>query len=48
MLLIQEFNLIVIDRLGKDNQVAEFLSRLHSPSDPNPVSDNFLDENLFL
>jgi len=27
--------------------VANFLSQLHSPNDPNLVADNFPDENLF-
>ena len=29
LLLMQEFNIILQDRPSKDNQVAEFLSRLH-------------------
>lgn len=46
-LLIQEFNITIQDRPGKDNQVANFLSRIHSPGDPNPVSNNFPDEHIF-
>ena len=44
---MQEFNITVQDRPGKDNQVEDFLSRLHSPGDPNQVSDSFPDEHLF-
>ena len=47
LLLMQEFNITVQERPGKDNQVANFLSRLHSLGDPNPISDNFPDEHLF-
>eukprot|EP00253_Pinus_taeda_P032465 PITA_32465 len=44
---MQEFNITIQDRLGKENQVADFLSCIHSPNDPNPVVDNFPDEHLF-
>jgi len=47
LLLLQEFNITIQDRPGKENQVANFLSRIHSPNDPNPVLDNFPDEHLF-
>eukprot|EP00253_Pinus_taeda_P017838 PITA_17838 len=47
LLLLQEFNITIQDRPGKENQVADFLSRIQSPEDPNPVIDNFSDEHLF-
>lgn len=47
LLLMQEFNITIQDRPGKDNQVADFISRLHTPGNPNPILDNFPDEHLF-
>jgi hypothetical protein len=46
-LLLQEFNINIIDRPGKDNRVADFLSRMILLGDNAPVEDNFPDENLF-
>jgi hypothetical protein len=46
-LLLQEFNIIVLDRLGKDNVEANFLSRIKNEDDDIPVDDSFPDENLF-
>jgi hypothetical protein len=46
LLLLQEFNITIIDRLGRDNLVVDFLSRLIHTSDNAPVDDNFPDENL--
>lgn len=46
-LLMQEFNITVLDRLGKENQVENFLSRLHLHGEIVPVCDNFLDKHLF-
>jgi hypothetical protein len=47
LLLMQEFNIIVLNRPRKENQVADFLSRLKTASEISPVSDNFPDEHLF-
>jgi hypothetical protein len=47
LLLLQEFNINMIDRPGKDNLVADFLSRMIHLGDNAPVEDNFPDENLF-
>jgi hypothetical protein len=47
LLLLQEFNINIIDRPGKDNLVADFLSRMIHLGDNTPVEDNFPDENLF-
>ena len=37
----------MLDRPGKENQVADFFSRLHNPSEVVPVEDSFPDEHLF-
>jgi hypothetical protein len=47
LLLLQEFNINIIDRHGKDNLVVDFLSRMIHLGDNALVDDNFLDENLF-
>lgn len=47
LLLLQEFNITVLDRPCKENQVANFLSRLQNQGEVIPVEDYFLDENLF-
>jgi len=49
LLLLQEFNIDIIDRLGRDNLAADFLSRLNltQGSMPTPVPNDFLDKALF-
>jgi len=47
LLLLQEFNITILDRPGKENQVVDFLSRLQNQGEVVPVEDSFLDENLF-
>jgi hypothetical protein len=47
LLLLQEFNIIVLDQPGKDNVVADFLSRIKNEDDDIPVDDHFLGEHLF-
>eukprot|EP00253_Pinus_taeda_P013313 PITA_13313 len=47
LLLLQEFNITVLDRPSKENQVADFLSRLQNPGEVFLVEDSFPDENLF-
>jgi hypothetical protein len=46
LLLLQEFDITIVDRPGKENVVADFLSRL-TPDDDTPVDDSFPDEYLF-
>eukprot|EP00253_Pinus_taeda_P015881 PITA_15881 len=46
LLLLQEFDITIVDRPGKENVVADFLSRLKTDNDI-PVDDSFPDENLF-
>ena len=47
MLLLQEFDITIIDRPGKENVVADFLSRFTNSDDNLPVEDSFPDEHLF-
>jgi hypothetical protein len=47
MLLLQEFNITIIDRPGKDNLVVDFLYRLIDTGDNAPVDENFPDESMF-
>jgi len=47
LLLLQVFNITIVDRPGKSNIVADFLSRLDNPSETNPIIDDFPDEHLF-
>ena len=42
------FNITVIDRLGKENLVAYFLSRIQHEDGTKPVDDTFPDEHLFV
>ena len=47
VLLLQEYDLHIVDRKGADNPVADNLSRLENISyDPIPINDNFPDEQL--
>ena len=47
ILLLQEFDITVLDRHGKKNQVVDFLSRLNHASEDVLVNDRFPDEKLF-
>ena len=47
LLLLQEFNITIIDKPGKENVVADFLSRINIGSDDLPINDDFPDEHLF-
>eukprot|EP00253_Pinus_taeda_P002929 PITA_02929 len=47
LLLLQEFNITVLDRPGKQNTVADFLSRIQNTKEHSPVEDKFPDEYLF-
>ena len=47
LLLLQEFNITVLDRPGKQNTVADFLSRIQNTNEDSPVEDKFSDEYLF-
>ena len=47
LLLLHEFHVTFIDRLGKSNVVDNYISRLNNPSEVIPVDDHFPDEHLF-
>lgn len=47
LLLLQEFNVTIVDRLGKSTVVADFRSRLDNPGEVTPVNDDFPDEHIF-
>ncbi|RDX88814.1 hypothetical protein CR513_29535, partial [Mucuna pruriens] len=46
MLLLQEFNIEIRDKKGAENSVADHLSRIEKGSEPMPIRDEFLDEQL--
>ena len=46
LLLLQEFDITIVDRPGKENVVVDFLSWL-TPDDNTLVDDSFPDEYLF-
>jgi hypothetical protein len=46
LLLLQEFDITIVDRPGKENVVVDFLSRL-TPDDDTLVDDSFPNEYLF-
>ena len=48
LLLLQEFDITIIDRLERENVFADFLSRFTNSDDNFPVEDSFLDEHLFV
>ena len=47
LLLLQEFNVTIVDRPGKPNVVADFISRLDNYGEATPVNDDFPYEHLF-
>lgn len=47
LLLLQEFDITILDKLGWENVVADFLSRLQHDDKPILVDETFLDEHLF-
>eukprot|EP00253_Pinus_taeda_P008113 PITA_08113 len=47
LILLQEFDITIKDRPGKENPVADFLSRMPKPVDAAIVEDQFPDEHLF-
>lgn len=48
LLLLEEFNITIVDKSGKSNVVANFLSRSDNPGEATPVNDDFLDEHIFV
>jgi hypothetical protein len=47
LLLLQEFDITIIDKPGKDNVVVDFLSRLINEEEVMSVENNFLNEHFF-
>ena len=47
LILLQELDITIKDRPGKENLVANFLSRMPKPVDVVAVKDQFPDEHLF-
>lgn len=47
LILFQEFDITIKDRPGKENPVADFLSRMPKIDDSAAVEDQFPDEHLF-
>ena len=47
LLLLQEFDITILDKPEKDNVVANFLSRLTISDDYTPTEDSFPDEYIF-
>ena len=47
MILLQEFDITIKDRPGKENPIANFLSRIPKSIEATSVEDQFLDEHLF-
>ena len=48
LLLLQEFNITVIDRPGKENLIADFLSHIQHEDGTKPVDETFPNEHLFV
>ena len=48
LILLQEFDITIKDRLGKENLVVDFLSRMPKPVDTAAVEDQFPNEHLFV
>jgi len=46
-LLLQEFDISIVDKLGKDNVVVDFLSRIEHDGKNIPIEDNFPNEHPF-
>ena len=41
LILIEEFDITILDKLGKDNVVSYFLSRMDTSNEGTPVEDSF-------
>ena len=48
LLLMQEFDITIMDKPVKSNAINEFLFHLHVPEDPTAIDDSFLDKHLLL
>ena len=43
LLLLQEFNITILDRPGKQNKIVDFLSRIQNENNDQPIEDRFPD-----
>ena len=48
LLLIQEFDITIVEKPWKDNVVANFLSRLDTSDEGTPIENSFPDEHIFV
>jgi hypothetical protein len=48
LLLLQEFNITIVDLPGKENLATYFLFRIHNEGEITPVDDSFPKEHLFV
>ena len=48
LLLLQEFDITIVDKPGKENVVADFLSRMDNNDECTTIEDNFPDEHIFI
>ena len=46
-ILLQEFDITIVNKPRKDNMLECFLSRVTNNSDDSPVEDSFPDEHIF-
>jgi hypothetical protein len=47
LLLLQEFDISIIDKIGRENVVVDFLSRITNKGEVVPVEDTFPNEHFF-
>ena len=47
LLLLQEFDIKIVDKPRKDNVVVDFLSRMDNNDECTPIEDSFPDEHLY-
>jgi hypothetical protein len=48
LLLLQEFDITILDKPGRENVVVYFLSRVPGDQEDEPMDDSFPDEHLFV
>ena len=48
LILLQEFNITIKDRPGKENHVADFLLRMPKPVDAAAIEDQFPNKHIFV
>ena len=48
LLLLQEFNITIVDKLRKSSVVVDYLPRLYNPREAIPVDDYFPHERIFV